>query len=425
MIAVSKRIFEDRESKVKSYCHSFPNVFIKAKDSKLYAEDETEYIDFWAGAGALNYGHNNDYIKERILKYISSDGITHGLDLYTSAKQEFIETFCEKILYTNNLDYKIQFCGSTGTNAIEAALKLARKVKGRQGIFSFMGGYHGMSLGSLSITSSVDIKMSAGIPVPGISFLPFPHSFMDSFDTIDYIENLLLDDHSGTEKPAAIVLETVQAEGGVIVAPAKWLIRLANLCKKYDILLICDDVQVGCGRTGPFFSFQRAGIQPDIVAISKSISGYGLPMSILLLKPELDVWAPGEHNGTFRGNQIAFVGAKAAIELREQMNLEYIVYKKQNYIEKFLNEHIKPLHKDIDIRGIGMIWGIDFNKIGIDNIATMVSRSCFQKGLLIECSGRKHNVLKILPPLTISIEEMEIGCHIIKDCITEISSNLL
>lgn len=425
MIVASARIFEERESKVKSYCRSFPEIFSKAKDSSLYTADEKEYIDFLAGAGALNYGHNNEYIKERILGYIHSDGVMHALDLYTLAKQEFIEIFSEKVLFANNLDYKMQFCGPTGTNAIEAALKLARKAKGRQGIFAFMGGYHGMSLGSLSITSSVNIRSSMGIPVPGITFLPFPDSSSDSFDTIQYIEHLLSDDHSGVEKPAAIILETVQAEGGVIVAPTQWLIRLAVLCKKHDILLICDDIQVGCGRTGPFFSFQRADIHPDMVTVSKSIGGYGLPMSLLLLKPELDLWSPGEHNGTFRGNQLAFVGAKAAIEFREQMNLEAAVYEKQVYIEKFLSEQIKPLLKDVEIRGIGMIWGVDFNKLGMDNMASMVSQRCFQKGLVIECVGRRHNVLKLLPALTISMEVLAAGLDIIKESIIDISSDLV
>jgi diaminobutyrate-2-oxoglutarate transaminase len=410
-------IFEELESNVRSYCRTFPQMFQKAKNEMVYDVDGKEYIDFFAGAGALNYGHNNDFIKSRILEYISSDGISHALDMYTTAKEDFLFQFQETILEPKNLDYKIQFCGPTGTNTVEAALKLARKVKKRAGIFAFMGGFHGMSLGSLSVTSNISKREGAGVNLGSVSFMPFPYGFMNSFDTIEYLETILTDDHSGIEKPAAIILETVQAEGGVVIAPDDWLKRLSQLCKKHDILLICDEIQVGCGRTGSFFSFERAGIIPDIVVLSKSIGGYGLPMSILLMKPELDIWKPGEHNGTFRGNQLAFVAAKAALELREKINLDTLVKEKEKIVNKFLKEHILTIDDDISIRGMGLIWGIDFSKIEEKISTKEIITNCFESGLIIESAGRNGTVIKIMPSLTIENESLKKGLHILNNSI--------
>lgn len=411
--------FSTFESNVRSYCRSFNDVFDKAKGSMIYTEKGKGYIYFLAGAGALNYGHNNDFIKKRLINYINSDSIMHGLDMHTKAKRDFILKFYENILNPRGLDYKLQFCGSTGTNAVEAALKLARKVKKRTGIFSFMGAFHGMSLGSLAITSNADSRAGSGLPLTNVSFMPFPYEFMNSFDTIEYIETILTDDHSGIEKPAAIILETVQAEAGVIVAPVEWLKRLCELCKRHDILLICDDIQVGCGRTGRFFSFERAGIIPDMIVLSKSIGDYGLPMSLLLIKPELDIWRPGEHNGTFRGNQLTFVAATAALEYRKKMMLDSRILVNECFIKDYLNKEIAPLSEGIKIRGLGMIWGIDVSELGGGSAAKAITTRCYEKGLIIERAGRNDAVIKIIPPLTTEMEILEKGCSIIRDSIAE------
>jgi diaminobutyrate-2-oxoglutarate transaminase len=412
-------IFEKCESNVRSYCRSFPATFHRAKGSIIYAESGQEYIDFFAGAGALNYGHNHDYIKQKVMSYLDADGIAHGLDMFTSAKEKFLAKFNEMILSTKHLDYRIQFCGPTGTNAVEAALKLARKVKKRPGIFSFMGAYHGMTLGSLSITANTGIRAGAIGTLNNVTFMPYPYGFMESFDTIKYIESVLNDVSSGIEKPAAIIFETVQAEGGVVVAPIEWMQRLRKLCDENDILLICDDIQVGCGRTGSFFSFERAGIVPDIVILSKSISGYGFPMSVLLIKPELDIWEPGEHNGTFRGNQLAFVGATAALEYRENSSLEQDVKAKELFLKNFLSQHISQINENIAIRGIGMIWGIDLANFGGSNLAKRIGMCCFEKGLIVERAGRNDTVIKLLPPLTIDMPTLKEGCSIIETAFGE------
>ncbi|OYD88316.1 diaminobutyrate--2-oxoglutarate transaminase [Nostoc sp. 'Peltigera membranacea cyanobiont' 213] len=416
-------IFEQCESKVRSYCRNFPAVLHRAKGSIIYSESGEEYIDFFAGAGALNYGHNHDYIKQKVMSYLDADGIAHGLDMYTSAKEKFLVKFNEIILNTKQLDYRIQFCGPTGTNAVEAALKLARKIKKRPGIFSFMGAYHGMTLGSLSITGNTAIRSGAIGTSNSVTFMPYPYGFMESFDTIEFMESVLNDVNSGIEKPAAIIFETVQAEGGIIVAPIEWIQRLRKLCDKHEILLICDDIQVGCGRTGSFFSFERADIVPDMIVLSKSISGYGFPMSLLLIKPELDIWEPGEHTGTFRGNQLAFVGGTAALEYRESSNLEQDVKVKESFLKHFLIENIAPINENIKIRGIGMIWGIDVANFGDSSFAKELTSRCFELGLIIETVGRNDTVIKILPPLTIEMATLQKGCLIIKqafeDCLSK------
>lgn len=411
--------FEALESNIRSYCRSFTDVFVRAKGSIMHAKSGKSYIDFFAGAGALNYGHNHDYIKEQLMEYLQSDGVSHGLDMYTSAKETFLQTFSNKVLKPGNLDYKIQFCGPTGTNAVEAAFKLARKVKGRTGIFAFIGAFHGMSLGSLSATSSLYHREAGGVPLHDVTFMPYPEGFLPGVDTIAYIEAILNDDHSGISKPAAIILETIQAEGGLNVAPAEWLVQLRQLCDRHDILLICDEIQVGCGRTGPFFSFERAGIVPDLIVLSKSISGYGLPMSLLLMKPELDVWQPAEHNGTFRGNQLAFVGATAALELRELLDLGQETKRKGEYVEKFLREEILPIDSRLTMRGMGLIWGIDTSACNDENVSKAIASRCYELGLIVERAGRRDAVVKLMPALTISMDELAEGCRIVKQAVEE------
>ena len=410
-------IFDTLESEVRSYCRSFPAVFDRAKGSHMFTEDGKDYIDFFDGAGALSYGHNNTYIMNAIADYIRSEGITHALDLSTRAKREFLETFRDKVLVPGGLDYKVMFCGSTGTNSVEAALKLARKVKKRQNIFAFSGAFHGMTLGALACTSDEHSRGGAGVAMGNVTFMPFPFGFNKTFDTIGYIENVLTDDHSGIDKPAAIILETVQAEGGVCVTEIDWLRRLRDLCDRHDILLICDEIQVGCGRTGTFFSFQRAGIVPDMVTVSKSISGAGLPMSLLLLKPEIDIWTPAEHNGTFRGNQLAFVGAKAALEYMDANDLLSEVKRKAEIVESFVQKEILPLDARIELRGLGLIQGIEFAAFDDDTLSKRITAKCFENGLVIERAGRKDSVVKILPALTIDDADLIKGLEIIRDAV--------
>lgn len=410
-----KEVFEKYESEVRSYCRVFNEVLDYAKGSIIKDKSGKEYIDFFCGAGAVNYGHNNDYIKEKIIKYLQDDRIMHALDMYTKAKEDFIEYFEKEILEPRGLNYKIQFPGPTGTNAVEAALKLARKVKKRNNIWCLMGCFHGMTLGSLALTSDKESRAGAGVALENVTHIPSPYMFK-GLDTIEYMQTLLDDDHSGVEKPAALILETVQAEGGIWVLEKEWLQKVREFCTKNDILLIIDDIQVGCARTGTFFSFERANIIPDMVVLSKSIGGYGMPFALTLFKPELDIWTPGEHNGTFRGNQLAIVAAKAGLEFMKENNIEKEVQRKEKIVKDFLETQVKPLNKNFEIRGIGLIWGIETHD-GV--LAKKISTECFKNGLIVERAGRDNSVVKLMPALTIDDATLEKGLNILKDTIKE------
>ncbi len=415
---MSNNIFETYESEVRSYCRHFTSVFNTAKGAIFTDENNNEYIDFWCGAGSVNYGHNNDYIKSKLVDYLNSDGIMHALDMYTIPKRDFIKTLQEKVLIPRGLNYKIQFPGPTGTNANEAALKLARKVKNRSNIFAFMGAFHGMTLGSLALTTDKSARKGAGVKLTDVTHIPAPYMFKD-LDVINYMETLITDDHSGVDKPAAVILETIQAEGGIRVFEVDFLKRLKAFCEKYDILMIVDDIQVGCARGGEFFSFERAGIEPDIVTLSKSIGGYGMPLALTLIKPELDIWKPGEHNGTFRGNQLSFISAIAGIEYMLENNVENQCKEKGLIVKNFIEKEILPLDSRLKYRGIGLIWGIEFENFNVDGLGSKIIDKCFEKNLIIEGAGRKNSVVKIMPPLVIEDELLLKGLNILKDVIKE------
>ena len=409
-------IFEQYESEVRSYCRNFPAVFTKAKDAVITDENGKKYIDFFCGAGALNYGHNNDYIKSAVIDYLQNDGIIHSLDMFTSAKRDFIDFFQKNVLIPRGFDYKIQFPGPTGTNAVEAALKLARKVKKRNNVFAFMGAFHGMTLGSLSMTTDRDAREGAGVVLTDVTHIPAPYMF-PQLDVIEYMQTLLDDDHSGVSKPAAVVIEPVQSDGGIHVFSVEFLKRLREFCTNNDILLICDDIQVGSARTGYFFSFERAGIVPDIVAMSKSIGGFGMPFALTLFKPELDIWSPGEHNGTFRGNQLSIIAAKAGLECMLNDNIEAECVRKGKIATEFIENEILPLDSKLCYRAIGLAIGIDFSALGGDKISKAVMNKCFELGVIAERVGRDNAVLKLMPALTIEDDVLLEGLQIVRNAI--------
>jgi len=413
------KIFEEIESEVQSYARSFPRAFNKAVGELLYDEEGTQYLDFLAGAGTLNYGHNNPLFKEKLLDYIHSDGITHGLDLHTKAKGEFLETFNEKILKPRGLEYVLQFTGPTGTNAVEAALKLARNVTGRENIIAFTNGFHGVSLGALATTGNSHHRGAAGVTLNGVSRMPYDGYLGDDIDTIAYLDKVLSDSSSGIDLPAAVIVETVQGEGGINAASFEWLKDLQATCKKHDVLLIVDDIQAGCGRTGTFFSFEEAGLYPDIVTLSKSLGGYGLPFAMVCIRPEIDEWKPGEHNGTFRGNNFAFVTAKAAIDnYWSDDTFSNEVKRKGDYISKRLETIIDQYGEgNFSTRGRGMFQGI--NCINCD-LAGKITHKAFQQNMIIETSGADDQVVKFLCPLIISDENLKKGLDIIEQAIKEV-----
>jgi diaminobutyrate-2-oxoglutarate transaminase len=414
-------IFEDVESEVRSYCRNWPVVFDTAKGAELWDVDGNRYLDFFAGAGALNYGHNPEPLKQKLLEYLARDGITHGLDMYTTAKGEFLKTLREKILGPRNLDYKVQFPGPTGANAVESALKLARKITGKEAMVNFTNAFHGMTLGALSVTGNSMKRGGAGIPLVHSTPMPFDNYFDGKVPDFLWFERVLTDSGSSLNEPAAVIVETVQGEGGINPARIEWLQGLADLCKRHDILLIVDDVQMGVGRTGPFFSFEAAGIEPDIVTISKSISGYGLPMALVLIKPEHDVWGPGEHNGTFRGHNPAFVtGTEAIHRFWSDDTLERETLRKGEKVAEAFNKIVADTTvTELTAKGRGLARGLQFAQ---PEQAAKVCAAAFERGLLMETSGPESEVMKILAPLTITDDELDEGLAIVAESVKAVTT---
>ncbi len=402
-------IFSRRESEIRSYCRSFPVLFERASGAELIAEDGRRYIDFLAGCSSLNYGHNDPDMKLALVDHILRDGVTHGLDMHTDAKAAFIEAFEDIILKPRGMDHRLQFTGPTGANAVEAALKLARKVTGRQQVVAFTNGFHGVTLGALAATGNSYHRGGAGLPLEGVTRMPYDGYLGDSALSLDMLSKMLDDPSSGMAPPAAFIVETVQGEGGLNVASAEWLRGLEQLARRHGSLLIIDDIQAGCGRSGTFFSFEEMGISPDIVTLAKSLSGMGLPFAMVLLKPEHDVWGPAEHNGTFRGNNHAFVTGRVALEK---------FWRNGDFADQVRDKGTHLAHRlaqiasryGYDTKGRGMFRGID---VGNGETAAAICAACFERGLIIETSGAHDEVVKVLAPLTIRPEQLEAGLDIL------------
>lgn len=411
-------IFDRLESNVRSYCRLFPAVFTSALGSQLKDDTGKTYIDFLSGGGALNYGHNDPEIKGAVIEFLGGDNLIHSLDLQTTAKGGFLEALEKTILQPRQLEYKIQFTGPTGATGVEAALKLARLLKKRSNIIAFSNGFHGLTLGALATTGNVFFRNQAFTDRHNVSFMPYDGYLGEGYHTIDFIRKFLEDPGSGVDLPAAVLVETVQAEGGINVAGEKWLRDLAVLCRQLDILLIVDDIQAGVGRTGTFFSFEKAGIYPDIVVLSKSLSGLGLPMAMVLMRPELDVWQPGEHAGTFRGNNLAFVAATKALQkFWQNDSLSDGIRRKGKYIETRLRTIAGQYPPDrLAVRGRGMLYGLQTT--GAEAAATVI-QACFQHGLLVEPCGPYTDVLKLSPPLTIGDDLLSDGLDILENALLQ------
>ena len=414
-------IFHRRESNVRSYCRSFPAVFTTAQGARVRAADGTEYLDLLCGAGSLNYGHNHPVLKQAVLKYLQEDGLVHGLDLHSAAKARFLETFERVILKPRGLDHRVQFTGPTGTNAIEAAFKVARLATGRRTIVSFTHGYHGLTLGSLSATANGFFRDAAGTALGEVAFMPYEGWLGPEVDSLGIFRRYLEDPSSGLDQPSAVVVETVQGEGGINVASPDWLQGLARLCAEAGALLIVDDIQAGCGRCGSFFSFERAGIRPDLVVLSKSIGAYGLPMSLVLIRPELDVWKPAQHTGTFRGNNLAFVAAEAALsQFWADPAFERGIRARATQVEQALDAIVAAWPESgLTRRGLGLMQGL---VCAAPPLARSISTAAFSRGLIVECAGAHDEVLKLMPPLTIDAqtlaEALELLAAAVADAVT-------
>lgn len=412
-------IFDQRESDVRGYCRVYPVVFDTAENARQTDTEGNEYIDFFAGAGVLNFGHNNERMKKAMIAYLERNGVTHSLDMHSSAKQTFMERFVKTVLEPRDMPHKMQFMGPTGTNSVEAALKIARRATGRQEVVAFSKGFHGMTLGSLACTANQVFRGAAGVPLNHVSHYPFGCEktcqgcqLGCGLEGLEQLRARYQDGSSGLQPPAAFMVEAIQAEGGVNVASKEWLQGVQQLAKDLGSVFIIDDIQVGCGRTGSYFSFDGLDVDPDIVCLAKGIGGMGTPLAMNLVKPEIDKhWNPGEHTGTFRGQGLSFVAGSEALGYFENDELMNQV----KAFSKIMLNAIQPLEDDYDavqVRGKGMIFGID---VGSGDHAKAIVNACFNRGLLVSACGSGGRVIKLIPPLTIPEHDLKEGLVILVD----------
>ncbi|PRY24964.1 diaminobutyrate aminotransferase [Aliiruegeria haliotis] len=410
-------VFKRRESEARSYCRGFDTVFTSASGSEMTDASGRSYVDFLAGCSSLNYGHNDPDMKAALIDHLQADGVAHGLDMHTDAKAAFLDAFCTRILAPRSMDHKVMFTGPTGANAVEAAMKIARKSTGRTNIVAFTNGFHGVTQGALAATGNGYHRGGAGTTLHGVTRMPYDGYMGDAFDTLDLLEAMLTDNSSGLDMPAAILLETVQGEGGLNTARPDWLKRVAQLARDHGILLIVDDIQAGCGRTGSFFSFDGLDIVPDIVTLAKSVSGFGLPMGLVLVRPDHDVMGPAEHNGTFRGNTHAFITARVAIEkFWADDTFRSDIERRSGIVEDGL-KLIAAMVPGARLKGRGMMRGVD---VGSGDLAGEICARAFQKGLIVETSGPDDEVVKILAPLTTPDATLRKGLNILADAARDV-----
>lgn len=402
--------FDRVESRVRSYSRSFPTLFDRALGATIYDSEGRSYTDFLAGCSSLNYGHNDPDLKAALIDYVAEDGIAHGLDMFTQAKERFLSSFERLILKPRGLDHRVQFTGPTGANAVEAALKLARKVTGRDNVISFTNGFHGVTLGALAATGNGKHRGGAATPLSGVTRAAFDGYYGPDINTADLLDSQLSDPSSGIDAPAAIIVETVQGEGGLNAASPEWLRQIQDIAHRHGALFIIDDIQAGCGRTGGFFSFDGMGLSPDMITMAKSLSGMGLPLAVTLIRPQYDVWKPAEHNGTFRGNNHAFITAAAALEkFWADDGFADEVAKKAGYLARRLGAIANEY--DLRVKGRGMMLGIE---TGSGEQAAAICKRCFENGLIIETSGSFDEVVKVLAPLTIATADLAAGLDVME-----------
>ncbi|MCW4458805.1 aspartate aminotransferase family protein [Microbacterium sp. MPKO10] len=400
--------FEKWESEIRGYSRTYPTVFASASNARQVDEAGRSYVDFFGGAGVLNFGHNNERMKRAMIEFLEADGVAHSLDMATTTKRDFLERFGRTILEPRGMTHKMQFMGPTGSNAVEAALKLARRVTGRRNVVAFSHGFHGMTLGSLACTANDFFRQAAGVPLDYVEREPFDTAPGGGIQAIADYRAQLEDPSSGRIPPAAFIVEVIQAEGGVHVASAEWLQAVQQLAHDVGALFIIDDIQVGCGRTGSYFGFDGLGLDPDIVCLAKGIGGYGTPLAMNLVKPEHDAhWAPGEHTGTFRGQGLSFVAGTVALSYFDDDELMNEVARKGDIMRVALQGLADEFpDRDFDVRGRGMIQGLD---VGDGAIAKKAVAHCFENNMLIGACGSGGRVLKLIPPLTTPDDDLAEG----------------
>lgn len=421
---------EEKESAVRSYPRRLPIAIKQAYGAMVKDEQNQVFLDCLAGAGALPLGHNHPEVNQAIIEAMHGFTPSQTLDLTTPAKDNFMRELLDTLPIEFSKNAKLQFCGPSGTDAVEAAIKLAKTVTGRSTIISFQGGYHGMTHGSLSLTGNLGAKNTINGLMADVHFMPYPYPFRSQFgdrtsdnseQALHYLHNQLADPEGGIKKPAGIIVEVVQGEGGVIPAPVKWLQGLRKLCTEFEIPLIVDEIQTGFGRTGKLFAFEHAGIKPDIVIMSKAVGG-GLPMAVIAFDKTLDAWQPGAHTGTFRGNQLAMVSGAKALQIIKRDRLDQHASELGRYLLNALSDLGHP--QIGQVRGKGLMIGIELvaadslidalgNPLADSAFAKKVQHESLRRGLICELGGRHGSVLRLLPPLILNQEQADFVIRVI------------
>ena len=443
----TNKYFTDRqdefESSARSYPRKFPFALSKAKGSWVEDVEGNRYLDFLCGAGTLALGHNDDEVNKAMIDLISSGAPLHTLDLTTPVKDRFVETIFSILPEEMRGNVKIQFCSPSGTDATDAAIKLCKTATGRGSVIAFSGGYHGMGHGALSLTGNLNAKTKVQNLMPGVQFMPYPNSYRCPFGlggeagtdaACAYFERMLKDPESGVTKPAAVIIEPIQGEGGVIPAPRKFLQTIRRVTKELDIPMIVDEIQCGVGRSGQMFAFEDSGIIPDVILMSKAIGG-SQPMSVVIYNKNLDKWTAGAHAGTFRGNQLAM--AAGTVVLKRVSDPEFLASVREKGVH--IHEAMNALRKEVsiigDVRGRGLMMGIEFidpdgpkDVMGhpepSGTIAAEVQKRCFEHKLIMEKGGRNGSVMRCLCALNVSMEDIDTMIGIFSSVVREIDSEI-
>jgi diaminobutyrate-2-oxoglutarate transaminase len=428
------------ESNARSYPRRIPVAIKKAKGIRIIDQDGREFIDCLAGAGTLALGHNHPVVVKAIQDHLASEQPLHTLDLTTPAKDTFVEGLFGTLPADFARQAKIQFCGPSGADAVEAALKLVKIATGRRSILAFHGGYHGQTNGTLAMMGNLGTKSPIPNLMPEVHFLPYPYQYRCSFgcqqcdglDSIRYIENMLDDPESGIPTPAGVVIEVVQGEGGSIPAPNAWMRELRRVTQQRGIPLILDEVQTGWGRTGKMYAMDHSEIMPDVLVLSKAIGG-SLPMAVIVYRDELDVWKPGAHTGTFRGNQLAMATGTATLRYLLENDLPSHAANVGEYLCDRLLE-LKDRHQFVgDVRGRGLMIGMELvdrknpdrwgRPLPDGELALQIHQECFKRGLILEVGGRHGGVLRLLPPLIVTLDETDQIARIIAEACAAVAAS--
>jgi diaminobutyrate-2-oxoglutarate transaminase len=415
----------ERESSARSYPRHLPMAIREAQGVEVTDADGNTYYDCLAGAGTLHLGHNHPVVIEAIEDAMAADRPMHTLDITTPTKEAFVDTLFDSLPDEFADSAKIQFCSPAGTDAVEAALKLTKTATGNRSVLSFRGGYHGMTHGALGLMGDTGPKEEISGTMGSVHHLPYPYSYRCPFGVgeaghevaSEYVERLLADPERGFTDPAAMVLEPVQGEGGSIAPPADWLREMRRITREHDVPLVVDEIQSGLGRTGDLYDFERAGITPDVVTLSKAVGG-GLPLAVVLYDEELDEWESGAHTGTFRGNQLAMAAGKATIEYIVDEDLPGHAEKMGARLRNHLDAAADRFAEVGDVRGRGLMLGAELVDSAADpddlgarppdsDLAEAVQSECFDRGLIVERGGREGATVRFLPPLVVSKAQIE------------------